>query len=299
MPRRSEFHAFIDEDVGRGDITTELLVDRGRTARAVIFPKEPCVLAGVEEAGAVFGELGVEFAAHAADGSEASAGQVVAEVTGKARSILKGERVALNFLQRMSGIATLTRRVLLKGRELNPRLVVAATRKTTPGFRAFEKRAVALGGGDPHRYGLDDMILVKDNHHALTGGVRASMERLRAHKARPFTKKVEVEVSTLEDALRAAKLGADMVMLDNFTRAKLPQAYRSLKARHPHVLVEVSGNINEANVRSVARYADIVSCGELTHSARAVDFTLEMEPKKAKRAKRVGNRPDTKEARRR
>ncbi len=280
MPRKSEFHAFLDEDVGRGDVTSELVVPRKARARGRIVAKQACVLAGLDEAGAVFGELGLAFDARAKDGERVARGQVVAKVRGKARSLLKGERVALNILQRMSGIATLTRRTVEAGRRANPRLIVAATRKTTPGFRAFEKRAVVLGGGDPHRFALDDMVLVKDNHLAIVGGVEPAMAALARQSGTPFTKKVEVEVSNLKDALKAAELGADIVMLDNFPKAGLPRAYRTLKSAYPRVLVEVSGNIDASNIARVAPYADIVSCGALTHSAPACDFSLEVEPEK-------------------
>ncbi len=280
MPRRSEFHAFLDEDVGRGDITSELVVPRKARARGRIVAKQACVVAGLEEAGTVFRELGLTFDAKAKDGDRVSRGEVVAKVRGKARSLLKGERVALNILQRMSGIATLTRRTVEEGRRANPRLIVAATRKTTPGFRAFEKRAVVLGGGDPHRFALDDMVLVKDNHLAIVGGVEQAMAALSPPGAKTFTKKVEVEVSSLKDALKAAELGADIVMLDNLPRRALAGAYRALKARYPGVLVEVSGNINASNIAKVAPFADIVSCGSLTHSAPACDFSLEVEPEK-------------------
>lgn len=280
MPRRSEFHAFLDEDVGRGDITSELVVPRKARARGRIVARQACVVAGLEEAGTVFGELGLSFDAKARDGDRVRRGEVVAKVRGKARSLLKGERVALNILQRMSGIATLTRRTVEEGRRANPGLIVAATRKTTPGFRAFEKRAVVLGGGDPHRFALDDMVLVKDNHLAIVGGVEQAMAALAPRGGKTFTKKVEVEVSNLKDALKAAELGADIVMLDNFPARSLKGAYRALKARYPSVLVEVSGNINASNIARVAPFADIVSCGSLTHSAPACDFSLEVEPEK-------------------
>jgi nicotinate-nucleotide pyrophosphorylase (carboxylating) len=281
MPKRSEFHAFLDEDVGRGDITSELVVPRGERADAVIVAKEACVVAGLDEAHTLFEELAVDFAPAVADGSLVPRGTVVARLAGKARSILKGERVALNIIQRMSGIATLTSSMLAKGRAANANLVLAATRKTTPGFRAFEKRAVSLGGGAPHRFALDDMVLVKDNHAAIAGSVSEAVRRVASQRGASFTRKVEVEASTLKDALAAAELGADIVMLDNFPLSKLKTAYRELKRRYPRVLVEVSGGIDERTVARVAPFADIVSSGALTHSARACDFSLEVRPKKA------------------
>jgi len=280
VPRRSDFHAFLDEDIGSGDITSELVVPRGARARASIIAREECVLAGLEEAGVVFEELGLEFTPLAADGSKVGKGTVVAAVEGQARSILKGERVALNILQRMSGIATLTRRMLDKARTANPRVVLAATRKTTPGFRAFEKRAVLLGGGAPHRFALDEMVLVKDNHIAIAGSVESAMERLRAGRGAHFTRKVEVEATTAKEALTAAAMGADIVLLDNFSLPRLKAAHAELRRGFPHVLIEVSGGIGLGNIRSFARFADIVSSGALTHSAPAVDFSLDILPKK-------------------
>lgn len=282
MPKRSDFHAFLDEDVGRGDITSELVVPRGTQAEAVILAKEACTVAGLDEAHTLFEELRVDFEALVEDGASVTAGTTVARLSGKARSILKGERVALNIIQRMSGIATLTARMLAKGRARNPRLVLAATRKTTPGFRAFEKRAVALGGGAPHRFALDDMVLVKDNHIALAGSVKEAMARLGARQGDAFTRRVEVEASNLPEALLAAAMGADIVMLDNFDVAHLRAAYKEIKRLYPRVLVEVSGGINEGNIAKVAPFADIVSSGALTHSARAADFSLEIVAKKAR-----------------
>ena len=280
MARKRVLHEFLDEDVGRGDITSEAVVPRGQRGRGQVMAKEDCVVAGLEEAGDLFRELGLEFSAQAKDGSEVKSGQIVAVVEGKARSILKGERVALNIIQRMSGIATMTRRLVDAGRRANSRLIVAATRKTTPGFRAFEKRAVALGGGDPHRFALDDMVLIKDNHAALAGGVASAVKRAQAARggALSFTKKIEVEASTVEEALEAARLGADIIMLDNFPLPALRRAYQALKERHPKVLVEVSGNISQENLAKVAPFADIVSVGALTHSAPACDFSLKVQP---------------------
>jgi nicotinate-nucleotide pyrophosphorylase (carboxylating) len=239
-------------------------------------------MAGLEEAARVFEHLGARLEPKARDGSWVAKGKEVAAVEGSAHAVLMGERLALNIIQRMSGIATLTRQAVDAARAANPHVVVAATRKTTPGFRAYEKRAVELGGGDPHRQGLDDMVLVKDNHIKLAGGVREAMERLERRRAQGprnrFALKVEVEVSTARDALQACALGADIVMMDNMGPDALRRAYRAVKRAHPHVLVEVSGNITARNISRVAPYADIVSMGSLTHSAPARDFHLKVEP---------------------
>jgi nicotinate-nucleotide pyrophosphorylase (carboxylating) len=281
MGRALDVRSFLEEDIGRGDITSERVVPADLRARGRLVAKEDAVVAGLAEAAEVFAHLGVAFEALVDDGDAVAAGTSVAAVEGNARAILKGERVALNIVQRMSGVASLTRRVVEAGRRANPRLVVAATRKTTPGFRAFEKRAVELGGGDPHRFGLDDMVLVKDNHIKAAGGVGPAVERaIGRHEggARRVAHKVEVEVSSAKDALVACKAGADIVMLDNLTLEELERAWRAVKADYPAVVVEVSGNITEANIARVAPFADVASVGALTHSAPARDFNLKIEP---------------------
>ncbi|HEX9708744.1 MAG TPA: carboxylating nicotinate-nucleotide diphosphorylase [Candidatus Thermoplasmatota archaeon] len=282
MRRARDIRRFLDEDVGRGDVTSDRVVPPDARARGRIVAKQDAVVAGLAEAAEVFGALGVRFDPAARDGGRVTAGAAVAAVEGNARAILKGERVALNIIQRMSGIATMTRRVVEAGRSVNPRLVVAATRKTTPGFRAYEKRAVEVGGGDAHRHGLDDMVLVKDNHIRVAGGLEAAMDAL-FHRAasgggRPLAHKVEVEVSSLEDALSACRLGAEIVMLDNMPLEDLETTSRSVKGAFPAVVVEVSGNITAENVGRVAAFADVVSVGALTHSAPACDFHLKVEP---------------------
>lgn len=282
MRRASDIRSFLKEDVGRGDVTSDRVVPAGARARGRVVAKQDAVLAGLAEAGEVFGQLGVSFEPTARDGDPVAAGTAVATVEGDAHALLKGERVALNIIQRMSGIATLTRRLVEAGRRANPRLVVAATRKTTPGFRAFEKRAVELGGGDPHRSGLDDMILVKDNHVKLAGGVGRAVERamggsVPGSPAR-LALRVEVEVSNADDALLACSMGVDLVMLDNVGPSDLEHAYRKIKEDYPTVTVEVSGNIDEQSIARVAPFADVVSVGALTHSAPACDFNLKLEP---------------------
>lgn len=282
MPRKSDLHDFLAEDVGRGDITSELVVAREAKGRGRLIAKQACVVAGLLEAGELFVGLGCSFAASAQDGARVKKGTVVATAQGKAHALLVGERLALNIVQRMSGIATATRRAVEAARKANPNVVVAATRKTTPGFRAYEKRAVTLGGGDPHRFGLDDMVLVKDNHLALAGGVRPALKGLKAaaggKSGSPFAYKVEVEVSNSADAIAACEMGADIVMFDNMALPQIRSAYKSVKARFPNVLVEVSGGYDAANVARVAPFADIVSMGSITHSAPACDFSFKIEP---------------------
>jgi nicotinate-nucleotide pyrophosphorylase (carboxylating) len=271
---KSKLGEYLREDIGSGDITMELLVPPEQKGTARIVAKERCVLAGVLEASEVFTELGAKAVVKRKDGSVAKPGDVVLTVSGPARSLLTGERLALNFLMRMSGIATVTNHLLVRCRKINPGVRIAATRKTTPGFREFEKRAVSLGGGDPHRFGLDDAILIKDNHINVAGGVA---EALRRAKGSSFTKKVEIEVETRKDAFAALDAGADIVMLDNFGPDDARALYGELKKRRPEVIVEVSGGIRPENIEKYAEAADVISLGWLTHSVRSIDFSMSMD----------------------
>jgi len=271
---RSRIQEFLKEDIGSGDITSELTIPEDVMARGRMICKEDCVLGGAEEASVVFKELGAKTVSIGKDGEPARKGDVVLEVVGPARSILAGERLALNFVMRMSGIATLTRELADRVRRINPGARVAATRKTTPGFREFEKKAVLLGGGDPHRAGLYDAVLIKDNHIRLAGGVT---EALKLARKGSFTKKIEIEAETLQDAKAAAEAGADIVMLDNFSPEDVLKTSKELKRIRPDVLIEVSGGIKPDNVEVYAVGADIISLGALTHSVKSIDFSMELE----------------------
>lgn len=271
-----DLRRFLDEDLGgpegRGDVTTAALVGHAR-ARAVVVAKRACVVAGLAEASAVFAELGAKVEHLARDGERVPARREVLRVDGAAAAILTGERLALNLLMRMSGIATLTRELQDKVGAANPSCRVAATRKTTPGFRRFEKRAVQLGGGDPHRFGLHDAFLVKDNHLLVVPDVAEAVRRCRALDPAKF---LQVEADRPEQAWAAAEAGADSVLLDNFAPADARALYAALKARFPRLMVEVSGGITPANVADYALAADRISLGYLTHSAQAVDFGLDV-----------------------
>ena len=271
---RSKYADYLREDIGSGDVTTELLVPRDSRAVGQITAKEGCVLAGAKEAADVFAELGASSEHMVGEGASVTEGTVVLVVRGPTRALLTGERLALNFLMRMSGIATLTGELLARCRKANPDVRIAATRKTTPGFREFEKRAVVLGGGDPHRFGLDDAILIKDNHIAVAGGVR---EALRTAKNASFTKKVEVEVENAEDAMVALEEGADIIMLDNFDPEEGRRVAEELRKRLPDIVIEVSGGIRPDNIERYAGFADVVSLGWLTHSIRSIDFSMTIE----------------------
>lgn len=263
---------FLEEDVGAGDITTRAVVPDGARFQAAIVSRQACVVAGLAEASLVFAHLGAKVEHAARDGDRVSAGTTVLRVNGPAQAILTGERLALNLMMRMSGIATLTRGLQDKVSAKNPNCRVAATRKTTPGFRKFEKKAVELGGGDPHRFGLHDAFLVKDNHLLVEPDVAAAVRKCRA-LARG--KLLQVEADAPEQAIAAAEAGADAVLLDNFAPALARETYRALKARWPRLLVEVSGGITPANVADYADAADRISMGFLTHSAPAIDFGLD------------------------
>ena len=270
-----ELLAYLREDVGGGDITTLAMTGGtpGPRVSAVVAAKAPCVVAGLAEASAVFAHLGAKTEHLLADGARAPARTEVMRVQGPASAVLTGERLALNLLMRMSGIATLTRALQDQVAAVNPACRVAATRKTTPGFRRHEKRAVELGGGDPHRFGLFDAFLVKDNHLLLLEDPGKAVERCRALDP---TKLLQVEADRLEQAVAAAEAGADAVLLDNFSPDEAREAYRTLKARFPRLMVEVSGGITPANVAAYAAGADRISLGYLTHSAQAVDFGLDI-----------------------
>ncbi len=268
---------YLDEDVGFGDITSDVLI-ADETGSARITANEDCILAGLDEAAEVFREMGITTYPMTRDGERVAKGEDVLVLEGSLKKILLGERLALNFLMRMSGIATATHAIIRECHKHNPQVKIAATRKTTPGFRQYEKKAVQLGGGDPHRYRLDDAILIKDNHLRVVGSIPQAVSKA---KAVSFTKKVEIEVSTTEQAVEAAKAGADIVMLDNMRPEQVEVAYLAVKRLNDQVLVEVSGGLTPETAPLYAKYADILSLGWITHSARAMHFNLEVTSVKA------------------
>ncbi len=267
----------LEEDVGEGDWTTRWTVPQARRARAVVVAKAPLVVAGTGAALAVFRavdpELAVEVVAH--DGERVAPGDVVLRLAGAARSILTGERTALNFLGRLSGVATLTRRFVDAVAGTGARIV--DTRKTTPGWRALEKAAVRAGGGENHRVGLHDMVLVKENHIAAAGGLEAAVARVEEANERGLP--VEVEVRTLDELDRALALGVGRILLDNMPPPTLAEAVARVRERDAgRPLLEASGNVTLDTVRSVAETGvDIISVGALTHSAPAADLSLRVE----------------------
>ncbi len=277
---KNDLERFLREDLGRrGDVTTKRLFGtRTLDAEARLYAREDVVAAGISEAAAVFERLGAKVTSRAAEGTLVRAGASLLTVRGIVQAILTGERLALNLLARMCGIATMTRRLASQVRAVNPRCVVAATRKTTPGFRTYEKRAVEIGGGDPHRFGLFDQVLIKDNHLAALGGdVELAVRRGKTGSPRL---PVEVEVSRVRDAETAARAGADWILIDNVSPALARRIAAAARAIRPKIKVEVSGGLNEKTVRMYAPFADRLSLGMLTHSARSADVTLDLVPKR-------------------
>jgi len=261
------------EDIGHGgDLTTDAIVGSDIRSRARIVSRRRGVIAGLPFAALAFQLLDpqVEIAARTGEGERIDVDGIVAEISGRARAILTGERTALNLLGRLSGIATAT--ATLVDLVAGTRAKIADTRKTTPGLRALERYAVVCGGGSNHRFGLDDAVLIKDNHLALAGSVRAAVTAARAHAG--HTIKIEVEVDNLEQLREALAQPIDAVLLDNMTPAQLAQAVQIVDGR---AVTEASGGVTEANVAEIARTGvDIISVGWLTHSAPALDLTLEM-----------------------
>lgn len=268
----TKMEEYLQEDVGFGDITSDILI-KDELGNARITADEEGILAGLEEATEIYRELGVKTFPMARDGDRVTKGMDVLVVEGPLKKILLGERLALNFLMRMSGIATATSAIVKECRRHNPSVKIAATRKTTPGFRVYEKKAVVMGGGDPHRYRLDDAILIKDNHLRVVGSITQAVSKA---KSASFTKKIEVEVETVEQAVEAAKAGADVIMLDNMKPEKVEVASLAVKKLNDRVLVEVSGGLTPENAPKYAKHADILSLGWITHSARAIHFNLEV-----------------------
>lgn len=260
------------EDFGWGDVTTEAIVDRHQKCHAVILAKSPCVLAGIDVASEAFRQLdpGVAITVHRKDSEACEPGTTIAELRGQATALLTAERTALNFLQRLSGIATLTRKFVDAAAG---RITVLDTRKTTPLLRVLEKYAVRAGGGVNHRSGLDDGILIKDNHIRLVGDVGKAVTQMRkANREMP----TEVEAQSLEHVDEGLASGAEIILLDNLSTADIVEAVRRCQGR---AKTEISGGVTLERMRELAATgADYVSVGALTHSAPAVDISFEIEP---------------------
>ncbi|MDD4179679.1 MAG: carboxylating nicotinate-nucleotide diphosphorylase [Candidatus Margulisbacteria bacterium] len=263
------------EDVGSGDITTRAIVPAEQKATAIIRAKETGVLAGLDVAREVFRHVDhrIKFTAKARDGKEVKKGTVIAIVSGPARGILTGERVALNFLQHLSGIATLTNKFKSQNSKVKSKVKLLDTRKTLPGLRLLEKYAVKMGGGENHRLGLYDAILIKDNHIKLAGGIAKAIQKGKGQAARG--KKIEVEAKTIAEVKKAIELKADRILLDNMNIKRLRQAVKLCKKAK--IKTEASGGVNLDNIAAIARTGvDYISIGALTHSAPALDINLKL-----------------------
>ena len=265
------------EDIGQGDITTALIVPTDSTAEAEVIAKELGVMAGMEEAKILLESLGLKVEILVSDGEKIKAKSILMKISGNTRTILSVERTLLNVISRMSGIATITRKLTEKMRKNRLETKIACTRKVAPGLLYFDKKAVLVGGGDTHRLHLDDMILIKDNHIAAASSIKNAIEKVR--KEVSFSKKIEVEVTRAKDALTAAKVGVDIIMLDNFSPKQIETAVKLLKKERffGKVLLEASGGITTKNILAYASTGvNIVSLSEITNSAKALDVSLKI-----------------------
>src|SRR5712691_10248221 len=270
--------SFLAEDIGYGDITTNALIDSKQKAAGRVVCQESATVAGIEEALFLLELTGCQGTAKARDGEGVKAGTMILSVLGPARALLGVERTLLNLLAHMSGVATATADLVsIAEKRSRGKIRIACTRKTLPGVRYFEKRAVQLGGGDTHRLRLDDAVLIKDNHLALAGSITESVRKAKARVS--FTKKIEVEATSPEQAVEAALAGADIVLLDNMTPQEAKKSVDLLEAKklRNHILIEVSGGITRENLASYVKTdADVISVGSITHSAKAIDMSLEL-----------------------
>ena len=268
-----EIEYFLEEDLGHEEYE-DIVPSTECTAEITV--KEPGILAGLEEVKQILDYARLHYATDFTDGDLLEAEDRILSVRGPGSTILKTERLMLNFLGRMSGIATLTHELVTEARKVNAQLKIAGTRKTTPGFRKYEKKAIALGGGDPHRFGLYEAVIIKDNHIQLMGleqAIRTAKERTS------FTRMIEVEVESIEDALRAAELEVRIIMLDNMPPARVRECVQLLAARglRDGLILEASGGITQSNLHDYAATGvDVISLGMLTHSARWLGFSLQL-----------------------
>jgi len=280
LDERKALLNFLREDIGRGDITSNSILKPNLLASSTILCKdsEQAVVAGLREVGIVFDLCKCSCTALVDEGSMVSRGNEVMRIKGRARDILKAERTALNLLMRMSGIATETKKFVEVVKKISKDIEIAGTRKTAPGLRSFDKKAIKIGGGRTHRNSLDEMVLIKDNHLVLTGSIGESISS--AKKLVGNNIKVECEVTDLQSAIEAINFGADVIMLDNFSPQEVENATRVLKelGLRQKCLLEISGGISLANVSQFAKSnPDIISVGSLTHSVKSVDFSLEVD----------------------
>ena len=286
VPRKvleEKLRQLLAEDLGQGDVTTAAVVPPNVKTEAEVIAKENGIAAGIEEAVILSESLELKTRVLVKDGEAFKKNQTIIQVNGDAQTILAIERTMLNLLSRMSGIATATRLLVEKVRKAGSNAHIAATRKTAPGWSYFDKKAVFIGGGDTHRLHLDDMVLIKDNHIALAGNVEKAVRKAKENAS--FSKKIEVEVTRVEDVVGAAEAGADVIMLDNFTPKQIKEAVKVLEntSFSGRVQLEASGGINSKNIVDYAStQVYVMSIGELTHSVKALDISLEIVKPTAK-----------------
>ena len=273
----NEIIKMIYQDIGFEDLTTNALITPDIVIKARIIVREDGILSGIDMASSIFKEFSIKSTIKKFDGEEVVADDLVMEIEGDARTILSLERTVLNIVMRMSGISTVTSKLVKEVKKVNKDVIIAGTRKTTPGLQFLEKEAIKVGGGDTHRFRLDDCILIKDNHIAIVGSVKTAVELAKEYVS--FTKKIEVEVESTKDALEAVITGADIVMLDNMNPTEVMNVLNSLENKNlrDKILIEVSGGITPDNIIDYAETGvDVISTGYITHSARSLDMSLEI-----------------------
>ena len=274
---KEKIRSFLKEDIGYGDITSNFIIPDDLKLKAVVISDESGVVAGIREAKILCEIMKLDYKILINDGKKIKKYSKIFEISGNARSILAIERTLLNILMRMSGITTIIDKLVKSVKVVNKKLKIACTRKTTPGFRYFQKRAVQIGGGDTHRYRLDDMVLIKDNHLFCIDNLENTIKSLKEQLS--FSKKIELEVKTKEDALKAAKFGVDILMLDNFSPKMAEEVINELKNKNLRkgIYLELSGNITPGNILEYAKLdVDIISMGFLTHSVKALGMSLDI-----------------------
>ncbi|MBA2940976.1 carboxylating nicotinate-nucleotide diphosphorylase [Paenibacillus sp. CGMCC 1.16610] len=276
---RKQIRLWLEEDIGNGDVTTLTTIPLDHASKGIIHVKEDGIICGLEIAREVFAvvDSSLHFETKVAEGSSVNKGTIIAEVEGNTRSILLGERLSLNLMQRLSGIATRTREFVNALEGLPTRLV--DTRKTTPGHRLLEKYAVRVGGGHNHRFGLYDAVMIKDNHIKGSGGITQAIQAAR--KQIPHTMKIEVEVEDFDQLHEALSAQADIIMLDNMAPAKMKEAVSIIKSKAPHIVVEGSGSVTVQTIKAMAESGvDVISVGRLTYSVAALDISLDLNERK-------------------
>lgn len=277
-----KINKFLKEDIGQGDITTAL-IPPDTVVEAEVIAKEDGIIVGIEETVVFLQSQDLQVKPLVSDGGSVKKNTVIMRIVGNARTLLSLERTILNLLSRMSGIATKTYRLIEKVRKDGHKTRIACTRKVAPGLLYFDKKAVMIGGGDTHRLHLDDMILIKDNHLAIIGDASEAVRKAREKTS--FSKKIEIEVTSTDKAIEAAKAGVEIVMLDNFSPSKIRKTITLLEKKElrDKVLIEASGGINEQNILEyTATGVDVVSLGELTTNVKALDISLEVTKVKEK-----------------